>query len=243
VKLIDMKGRQCGKWEVLSYAGDGNWNCRCECGTERPVAGVNLRDGWSQDCGCGRKETLRQRNQTKVQKEKVVHGLTGKPKSPKHCENISKAAKIRNNQPEYHAMLVENGKKGAAGLVERNKQRAYSPEETKERSLEDLFRSYRGDAALRGLTWQLSRADFDVLVFGYCHYCGQEPRQERKFLINGGIIYNGIDRVANELGYFFANCVSCCGRCNWWKGQLSKQEFLEHASKIASHAQTMKAGA
>lgn len=47
-----------GRWTVLSrYGRKGNsrqvyWNCKCDCGTERPVWGVSLRNGGSLSCGC-----------------------------------------------------------------------------------------------------------------------------------------------------------------------------------------------
>lgn len=56
----DLTGLTAGKWTVLAYshnAGIKNrpfhmWQCRCECGTERPVLGTNLTAGTSKSCGC-----------------------------------------------------------------------------------------------------------------------------------------------------------------------------------------------
>lgn len=52
------RGRRFGRWEILSRAETPAgkkgawWNCRCSCGTERPVASAHLRSGRSQSCGC-----------------------------------------------------------------------------------------------------------------------------------------------------------------------------------------------
>jgi hypothetical protein len=50
--FIDMTGKKYGKWTVLSHARDKRWNCRCDCGTEKEVEGLTLRDGRSKSCGC-----------------------------------------------------------------------------------------------------------------------------------------------------------------------------------------------
>lgn len=42
------------KWTVIDYAGNSKWNCVCECGTHKAVAGVTLRNGTSKSCGCDR---------------------------------------------------------------------------------------------------------------------------------------------------------------------------------------------
>lgn len=53
-RLIDLTGRTFGRWTVLSHAGQKNWRCRCDCGTEKEVDGLSLRDGRSKSCGCRR---------------------------------------------------------------------------------------------------------------------------------------------------------------------------------------------
>ena len=68
---ISLAGQKFGRWTVLEYAGKKRWNCRCECGTERSVHGMRLRDGGSQSCGCLQKELIAQRNQK--------HGMVGHP--------------------------------------------------------------------------------------------------------------------------------------------------------------------
>jgi len=64
-QLIDMTGRRCGRWKVLSihperYRRAGwtspLWVCRCECGTTRVVLRSLLRNGGSKSCGCLRLE-------------------------------------------------------------------------------------------------------------------------------------------------------------------------------------------
>lgn len=49
----------CGKNHVRFRA----WNCRCDCGTERPVMESSLLNGRSASCGCGRRHQAKDRIQ------------------------------------------------------------------------------------------------------------------------------------------------------------------------------------
>lgn len=50
----DLTGKNFGNWDVISYAGDGLWNCRCRCSnhTEKQVPRYKLLRGESKSCGC-----------------------------------------------------------------------------------------------------------------------------------------------------------------------------------------------
>lgn len=57
----DLSGRVFGRWAVQSRAGQtstkrATWHCKCSCGTEKVVEGINLRNGLSKSCGCLRRE-------------------------------------------------------------------------------------------------------------------------------------------------------------------------------------------
>lgn len=65
--LIDLTGKQFGRWTVLSRAEDyvdprgkkwPMWLCQCECGTVKPVSGASLRAGESLSCGCYKIDVL-----------------------------------------------------------------------------------------------------------------------------------------------------------------------------------------
>lgn len=63
MERIDLTGMRFSRWQVLSYAktskGNAHWLCRCDCGEERLVNGLSLRDGRSTSCGCRRDGLLR----------------------------------------------------------------------------------------------------------------------------------------------------------------------------------------
>ena len=52
----DLSGRKFGKWTVLNRAENRKrevyWNCKCDCGTVKPVSAESLRKGISTSCGC-----------------------------------------------------------------------------------------------------------------------------------------------------------------------------------------------
>lgn len=58
----NLTGMSFGFWTVinLSRLGAKNlpemWLCRCQCGTQKPVRGVYLKDGRSRSCGCKKYE-------------------------------------------------------------------------------------------------------------------------------------------------------------------------------------------
>lgn len=62
MKLI---GKKFGRWTILSQntnhghnkAHETYWNCRCECGKEKVLAGYSITSGHSTSCGCFLRET------------------------------------------------------------------------------------------------------------------------------------------------------------------------------------------
>lgn len=77
--------------------------------------------------------------------------------------------------------------------------------------------------------FQLTKEQYDALRQGVCTYCGRSCSETHT---------NGIDRVDSTHGYVFDNCVSCCGDCNYAKGAMTKDEFIQKCVKIASKTHT-----
>jgi len=84
------------------------------------------------------------------------------------------------------------------------------------------FYSYRYNAQLRNIKFNLSFEEFKSFWQKPCYYC------------HDVIETIGLDRVDNDSGYVFRNIVSCCIICNKMKLKLSSEEFLNHVSRIAS---------
>jgi len=107
-----------------------------------------------------------------------------------------------------------------------------------EAALNFLFRALKKSARERGLEWSISREQVRELTKKPCYYCGIEPRQEIKNGYNGyngGIKYNGLDRVDNSRGYVIDNVVPCCRVCNFAKSNKSIDEFREWVARVYHH--------
>ena len=57
-KKANLAGKRFGRWYVKEFAGrkgtHNQWKCICDCGTERIVASIYLRNGESKSCGCSK---------------------------------------------------------------------------------------------------------------------------------------------------------------------------------------------
>ena len=85
-----------------------------------------------------------------------------------------------------------------------------------------LYEYYERNAVARGYEFELTREQFDELINEDCCYCGN----------NDNI---GVDRVDNNIGYVYWNCVPCCGVCNKMKGVHTQDEFIDHCKRVASY--------
>lgn len=60
-KFIDETGNRYGRLVAIRRCGQQNghvqWLCKCDCGNETVVEGVNLRSGITKSCSCLQKDT------------------------------------------------------------------------------------------------------------------------------------------------------------------------------------------
>jgi hypothetical protein len=99
----------------------------------------------------------------------------------------------------------------------------------------EVFNHYRRAAQQRGLSFTLTRPEFDALTQQSCHYCGAPPgnTHARKHY-NGAFVYSGIDRKDSGGGYQPDNCLPSCSACNVMKQDLPYESFLAHVHRICS---------
>lgn len=74
-KLIDITGQKFGRLTVIEMAGRSKsgrvlWRCKCDCGNEKIVKGVELRKGCVCSCGCLHKDVMAKVNR----QTKTTHG-------------------------------------------------------------------------------------------------------------------------------------------------------------------------
>lgn len=105
---------------------------------------------------------------------------------------------------------------------------------------EGAFRSFYRYTALnakyRKIKFNLSLEFFGWITKQPCRYCGAEPSYEYgQKRNNGKYIYNGIDRVDNNVGYVKENCVPCCGHCNYMKSAVPVEKFRDWIVRVYHH--------
>lgn len=80
--------------------------------------------------------------------------------------------------------------------------------------------------------------DFHKLTQLPCYYCNDKPNQVyiKHSPANKndgyGYIYNGLDRLDNNIGYDKLNVRPCCGPCNFMRNKMSTDSFYEQMIKI-----------
>jgi len=89
-----------------------------------------------------------------------------------------------------------------------------------EESFNALYSRYKKQS--KDLPFALTKDEFKKLTQQNCYYCGVEPQQEQN---NGTYLYNGLDRLDNNLGYIANNVVACCKTCNRAKHALDAIQF------------------
>src|SRR3990172_9733089 len=96
----------------------------------------------------------------------------------------------------------------------------------KEAARNTVYRQYQANANSRNIEFSLTVDELEKLTQQNCHYCTKQPNQICKNYNNvGDYVYNGIDRVNNDIGYILSNCVPSCGPCNRAKDAMTYNEF------------------
>lgn len=111
--------------------------------------------------------------------------------------------------------------------IERASRKRLSDEDRVKNS---LIQEYKNSAKQRGLIYDLSPETLFSKVHENCTYCGNPPSKPHRECES--FLYNGLDRIDNEIGYVESNITPCCFFCNKMKGVLSVEDFMKHINKI-----------
>ena len=128
---------------------------------------------------------------------------------------------IEEDIDKYHSHNAETIKKWRDSHPEK----VQEINEQKNKNMNYSYTNYKYSASLKQLMFEISQEDFILLVKSPCNYCG--IIQEKGF--------NGIDRLNSSVGYVKNNCVSCCAMCNYMKGCLNKDIFIQRTEHIATY--------
>lgn len=106
--------------------------------------------------------------------------------------------------------------------------------ESTDAGINRVLHTYKDGASKRNLEFSLDRNTFISLIFGDCYYCGSSPKNYHKHQYHeGGMFYNGIDRLDSSKGYIKNNVVSCCSDCNYAKRKMNVASFVGWIKRIS----------
>lgn len=102
---LDLTGQWFGRLQVVARDGTygsthATWLCRCSCGNEKVVIGLNLRSGKSTSCGCAVLDANRARRKDAPKKVKhlTVVAVAKKPKPKGVVRNLTHNGKTQTLQ-------------------------------------------------------------------------------------------------------------------------------------------------
>lgn len=100
-----------------------------------------------------------------------------------------------------------------------------------------IILGYKRHAKTRGYCWDISRELFQSVISRPCHYCGLPPSNSKR--TKNSIIpllYSGVDRKDNSVGYIENNIVPCCAKCNLAKLDMSVEDFFAWVMRVSAMA-------
>lgn len=225
-EFIDLTGKKYGEWTVIQRIKTEkdkykSWLCRCKCGTEKILSSIYIRKTWkATDCGCSK---------TMVGKKYgmllVVEKLGKKCNTLSNYKCICDCGKEKITRGSY----LINAKLKSCGCNQSKKAEEIGPN--------TVFNHYKQASKKRNLEFNLKKDYFKRLIESECYYCGDARTNmfsihKTKNSAPRFYSYNGIDRIENDKGYVFNNCVSCCAICNLMKRGLSINEWKNRMEKI-----------
>lgn len=123
---------------------------------------------------------------------------------------------------------LKSGKSQSCGCIKTDKRKPYGLSARR-----DIFCTYRSKCKRNKIDFNLTEDEFNKIISKNCYYCDKKPSNiMKKKSLYGGYVYNGIDRVNNNLGYTLENTVTSCKNCNLAKRQLTQTEFFDMVKRI-----------
>ena len=231
----DLTGLVFGRLIVKEFVdktvrGDYRWRCICECGKSVVTTRGHLTGGHTKSCGCLRVRCdltgLIFGNLTVIGKSSYKPGSTN---TQAHWNCVCSCG----NSRVVAGQALREGKSLSCHVCYRPVSMIVGA------SINALYSQYRHDAKDRKITFELSPETFRKLIKQDCIYCGIAPFQRltlrRVLHPDEVLVYNGIDRVNNSLGYRPENCVPCCGVCNVAKRAMTRDQFLAWIKRVYEH--------
>ncbi len=131
------------------------------------------------------------------------------------------------NEVIVEGSKLKNGHTKSCGCIRKEIFHSYNTKKYGEANKNALIISYKSNAKRKGLEFNLTNEELEILFKSNCFYCGSKPKSiMNRPKTNGPYQYNGIDRKDNNVGYVKENVVSCCTQCNYVKNSFDYNEFI-----------------
>lgn len=141
----------------------------------------------------------------------------------KSCDSdmvMGSKEKVKLYRKEYYLTHKERIKEQNRATIKRNPQAARERYKRFTKTIKGRYAIYKGGAKARGLIFDVTFADFEMLISSDCYYCGESGY--------------GIDRLDSGKGYIKGNIVPCCTMCNIMKQSYTEEEFVSQCIKISA---------
>lgn len=209
-KAKDLTNMTFSHWKVL-YRTNNNkhgtvmwlYQCDCEAKTIKPVQASHLTSGSSTNCGCQRKNTLRQLAE-KRDKEIRIRDNDG--------QVIKKRCSFYHQWLDLDHFNLDITVKDGHSCICKDCMSNYPKR---------IYQMYKRGAKKRKLDFYLTQSGFETIIQQQCYYCGEKPKK-----------YNGVDRFDSQKGYILDNCVSCCEQCNFMKKDFKIENWYNKMKLI-----------
>lgn len=234
---LDLSGKTVNGMLCLRFAGMSNngkslWIFRCHCGDEFTALGSNVKNKRTNSCGiCVKTPDL-----TGVRVNNwLVLGRAG--------FRDKKDKRVATWKCKCSCGAIKNLSTADININKSKSCRTCISEE--ESGYNYIWTRYKSEAKTRGKSFTLSKDEFRRLITSNCFYCGCGPSNKKKLKRKklAHIVYNGIDRVDSDKGYYMNNCVPCCYQCNVAKSDFSQEDFFKWVMRVMTHSGLIKAKA
>lgn len=253
IRHDEMVGRRFTRLTVLRRADPPlrSWVCVCDCGNTVTVTGSKLRFQNNRSCGCLHSEAAAKNcppHDISGQRfgKLVAISIAGRTKRGSRwlcrcdCGNEARCliTNLRRGVSKSCGCLSMGGAISARFKAATASRTLGMALPAGEGALRSIFGNYRRAAAERGIEWALTLEQFRTMTRSHCSYCGCPPasigRASRRG--RGDCLYNGVDRVNNDLGYSADNTTPCCKQCNTAKMTMSLDDFMGWVSRVYHHS-------
>lgn len=225
-------GDKFGKLTILELIDNKIIKCLCDCGNIKNIIKSNLISGKSQSCGKGKCQS--HFKDLSGQKFGFVTVLNVNRSDGNHGI-MWNCICICGNKCSIRGSSLTKGRTKSCGCMTKKLVSLSLSKDPGISNLKQLYNTYKNSAKNRNHNWDLSVDDFKLLISKNCYYCNSQPSQKLIMNnINGDrvLLYNGIDRVNNSLGYNIYNVVAACGICNLAKKDSSIDEFYSWIVRV-----------